>query len=73
MPKTQTAPPANGGSGASGKAAPSTNGATVQVKGGEFFFRLSAKSAAKPGTVTFVFQNVGHVEHDFRSMASRRR
>lgn len=28
-------------------------------------FRLSAKSAAKPGTVTFVFQNVGHVEHDF--------
>ena len=65
VPKTQTAPPANSGSGASGKAAPSTNGATVQVKGGEFFFRLSAKSAAKPGTVTFVFQNVGHVEHDF--------
>jgi uncharacterized cupredoxin-like copper-binding protein len=39
---------------------------TVQVRGGEFFFRLSAKSAAKPGTVTFVFKNVGHVLHDFK-------
>jgi outer membrane protein assembly factor BamB len=63
---TQTAPRSNGGSGASGKAAPSTKGATVQVEGGEFFFRLSAKSAAKPGTVTFVFKNVGHVAHDFK-------
>ena len=63
VPKTQTAPPANSGSGA--KAAPSANGTRVQVKGGEFFFRLSTKSLAKPGTVTFVFQNVGHVEHDF--------
>ena len=39
---------------------------TVQVKGGEFFFRLSTKSAAKPGKVTFVFKNIGHVQHDFR-------
>ena len=39
---------------------------TVQVKGGEFFFRLSTKSAAKPGKVTFVFKNVGHVLHDFK-------
>ena len=39
---------------------------TVQVKGGEFFFRLSTKSIAKPGKVTFVFKNVGHVLHDFR-------
>jgi uncharacterized cupredoxin-like copper-binding protein len=39
---------------------------TVQVNGGEFFFRLSTKSAAKPGTVTFVFKNVGHVLHDFK-------
>jgi uncharacterized cupredoxin-like copper-binding protein len=39
--------------------------ATVQVKGGEFFFRLSTKSAAKPGKVTFVFTNIGHVLHDF--------
>jgi uncharacterized cupredoxin-like copper-binding protein len=39
---------------------------TVQVKGGEFFFRLSAKSAAKPSKVTFSFKNVGHVRHDFK-------
>jgi len=39
---------------------------TVQVKGGEFFYRLSTKSIAKPGTVTFVFKNVGHVLHDFK-------
>jgi uncharacterized cupredoxin-like copper-binding protein len=38
---------------------------TVQVKGGEFFFRLSTKSVAKPGKVTFVFKNIGHVLHDF--------
>jgi uncharacterized cupredoxin-like copper-binding protein len=38
---------------------------TVQVKGGEFFFRLSTKSIAKPGKVTFVFSNIGHVQHDF--------
>ena len=39
---------------------------TVQVKGSEFFFRLSTKSIAKPGKVTFVFKNVGHVSHDFK-------
>lgn len=39
---------------------------TVQVKGGEFFFMLSAKSAAKPGKVTFSFKNIGHVLHDFK-------
>jgi uncharacterized cupredoxin-like copper-binding protein len=39
---------------------------TVQVKGGEFFFRLTTKSIAKPGTVTFVFKNIGHVSHDFK-------
>ena len=39
---------------------------TVQVRGGEFFFKLSTKSIAKPGKVTFVFKNVGHVQHDFR-------
>ena len=39
---------------------------TDQVKGGEFFFRLSAKSASKPGKVTFAFKNVGHVLHDFK-------
>jgi uncharacterized cupredoxin-like copper-binding protein len=39
---------------------------TVQVKGGEFFFKLSTKSTAKPGKVTFVFKNVGHMQHDFK-------
>jgi nitrite reductase (NO-forming) len=38
----------------------------IQVKGGEFFFKLSTKSSAKPGKVTFVFRNVGHVAHDFK-------
>jgi len=39
---------------------------TIQVKGGEFFFKLSSKSIAKSGKVTFVFKNVGHVTHDFK-------
>ena len=38
---------------------------TIEVKGGEFFFRVSSKTLAKPGRVTFVFKNVGHVLHDF--------
>ena len=38
---------------------------TVQVKGGEFFFKLSTKSVAKPAKITFVFKNAGHVLHDF--------
>lgn len=37
---------------------------TIQVQGGEFFFKLSSQSAPK-GKVTFVFKNVGHVQHDF--------
>jgi uncharacterized cupredoxin-like copper-binding protein len=39
---------------------------TVQVKGGEFFFKLSTKSVATPGKVTFVFKNTGHILHDFK-------
>ena len=39
--------------------------ATTQVKGREFRFTLSSKSAAKPGTVTFNFTNTGTVAHDF--------
>ena len=39
---------------------------TIQVKGGEFFFRLSTKSLARPGKATFVFKNIGHVSHDFK-------
>jgi uncharacterized cupredoxin-like copper-binding protein len=37
----------------------------AKVKGGEFFFKLSTKSAARPGKVTFVFKNTGSVLHDF--------
>ena len=37
---------------------------TVQVKGGEFFFKLSSRTA-KLGKVTFVFKNAGHIAHDF--------
>jgi uncharacterized cupredoxin-like copper-binding protein len=39
---------------------------TVKVSGGEFFFKLSTKSIAKPVKVTFAFKNVGHVLHDFK-------
>jgi alcohol dehydrogenase (cytochrome c) len=65
--KTQAAPSSTGSSSAAGNAASpaSSQGAAIQVKGGEFFFRLSTKSAAKPGKVTFVFKNIGHVLHDF--------
>jgi uncharacterized cupredoxin-like copper-binding protein len=44
---------------------------TIQVRGGEFFFKLSAKSIAKPGKVTFVLKNVGHVQHDFKINGKR--
>jgi len=39
---------------------------TVSARGREFSFRLSTTSAARPGTVTFTFRNVGTVQHDFR-------
>jgi outer membrane protein assembly factor BamB len=65
--KTQALPATNAARLASSAAAPSnTKGTSVQVKGGEFFFRLSTKSVAKPGKVTFVFKNIGHVTHDFK-------
>jgi outer membrane protein assembly factor BamB len=60
---TTTAPVSGSGAGAAGPT--STASATIQVKGGEFFFRLSTQSLAKPGKVTFVFTNIGHVAHDF--------
>jgi len=63
--KTVTAPPSGMG-GNAGSSAQSVKGTSIQVKGGEFFFRLSAKSLKKPGKVTFVFKNVGRVQHDFR-------
>src|SRR4029077_15062669 len=43
-----------------------TNTTVVQVKGGEFFFKLSTTTVTKPGKVTFVFKNVGHLVHDFK-------
>ena len=43
-----------------------TNATAVQVRGGEFFFKLSTRSIRTPGTVTFTFKNVGHVVHDFK-------
>jgi uncharacterized cupredoxin-like copper-binding protein len=51
------------------QAAPSAT--TIQVKGGEFFFRLSNKSIAKPGKVTFSFKNIGHVSHDFSILGKK--
>ena len=48
-----------------------TSATTIQVKGGEFFFKLSTKSLARPGRVTFVFKNVGHVQHDFKINGKR--
>ena len=64
--KTQSS--SSSGSAVSGNAASQSGvkGKAVQVKGGEFFFRLSTKSVAKPGKVTFAFKNVGHVLHDFK-------
>ena len=66
--KAQTAPASKTGSSGSGKAGASARlqGTAVQVKGGEFFFKLSTKSTATPRNVTFVFKNVGHVVHDFK-------
>ena len=57
---------------ASGSASPARGAsAAIQVKGGEFFFKLSTKSTAKPGKVTFVFKNVGHITHDFKINGKR--
>jgi uncharacterized cupredoxin-like copper-binding protein len=39
---------------------------TIHVTGGEFFFKLTTKSISKPGKATFVFKNIGHIEHDFK-------
>jgi plastocyanin len=38
---------------------------TIRVTGGEYFFRLSSKSAPK-GRVTFRFKNSGSIKHDFK-------
>jgi alcohol dehydrogenase (cytochrome c) len=66
--KTQSTASPSAGSGVTGNAGSSASaqGTAIQVKGGEFFFRLSTKSIAKPGKVTFAFSNIGHVAHDFK-------
>jgi len=65
--KIQAPPVSTPGSSPSSATAPSTaKGTSVEVKGGEFFFRLSTRSAIKPGTMTFVFTNTGQVLHDFK-------
>ena len=38
---------------------------TIRVSGKEFSFHLSKKSISRPGKVTFVFTNVGTMQHDF--------
>src|SRR3954447_8055808 len=38
----------------------------IAVSGKEFSFKLSAKSVARPGRVTFSFKNAGHMLHDFK-------
>jgi len=38
----------------------------ITVKAGEFFFKLSKGSIAKPGTVVFTVENVGHLAHDLK-------
>ncbi|MGH2972428.1 MAG: plastocyanin/azurin family copper-binding protein [Gaiellaceae bacterium] len=39
---------------------------TIKVSAGEFFFKFSKRSLAKPGTVVFVVKNVGHIAHDLK-------
>jgi outer membrane protein assembly factor BamB len=63
--KTQPPPISNTPSSSGTTTTSSAQGTTVQVKGGEFFFKLSTNTLAKPGKVTFVFTNAGHVLHDF--------
>jgi len=40
--------------------------ADPQVSAKEYLFKLSAKSTAKPGTVTFDVRNAGRILHDFK-------
>jgi uncharacterized cupredoxin-like copper-binding protein len=47
-------------------ARPAAATTTVSVKAGEMYFKLSTKTLAKPGRVTFVVKNAGHLVHDFK-------
>jgi uncharacterized cupredoxin-like copper-binding protein len=59
----------------SASAAPQRQSTTtaVTVKAGEFFFKLSKSSIAKPGTVVFTVKNVGHLAHDFKIATKKTR
>jgi uncharacterized cupredoxin-like copper-binding protein len=43
-----------------------TSATMISVSGKEFSFKLSAKSIARPGKVTFNFLNAGDMRHDFK-------
>lgn len=43
-----------------------TETTTIRVRAGEMYFKLSTRTLARPGRVTFVVTNVGHLLHDFR-------
>jgi uncharacterized cupredoxin-like copper-binding protein len=53
-------------SGAGAAVQQATATTTITVKAGEFFFKLSKGSIAKPGTVVFAVKNVGHLAHDYK-------
>ena len=50
----------------------SASAKTISVTGGEYFFRLSSKSAPK-GRVTFRFKNNGSIKHDFKIAGKKSR
>jgi uncharacterized cupredoxin-like copper-binding protein len=52
------------GAGAARESATATT--TIKVNAGEFFFKFSKASIARPGTVVFVVKNVGHLAHDLK-------
>jgi uncharacterized cupredoxin-like copper-binding protein len=54
-----------GGSMAQAAAKAHTAAAPVTVAASEYKFVLSAKTASKPGSVTFKITNKGHVSHNF--------
>lgn len=52
------------GAGAARESASATT--TIKVSAGDFFFKFSKASLAKPGSVVFVVKNVGHLAHDLK-------
>jgi uncharacterized cupredoxin-like copper-binding protein len=52
--------------GAAVQAHPAAVAKTINVKATEYHFALSAGTLAKPGVVTFVVKNAGHIKHDFK-------